>query len=62
MQGTDGGTVARAFELAREGTCQTIEDIRRQLEREKYEAIGAHLTGLSIRRQLSEIMKVRSQS
>jgi hypothetical protein len=54
---TEGGTVARAFEIAQEGTCQTINDIRHQLKRENYSNVAAHLAGPSIHKRLNEILK-----
>lgn len=51
------GTISRAFELARGGQCRTIEDIRQQLKREGYSGYNEHLSGLSIKKQLSGLMK-----
>jgi hypothetical protein len=45
-------TVERAYQLARSGTCRTIDDIRRTLVAERYEAVQAHLDGFSIKRDL----------
>jgi hypothetical protein len=53
----DSNPIARAFELARDGTCQSVDAIRRQLERENYSNVATHLGGLSIKRQLQAIMK-----
>ena len=50
------GVIERAFELARQGRCRTLEDIRRVLARESYSAIDAHLAGGTIRRQLKALM------
>ena len=55
----DEGTIARAFQLAREGQCQSIEDIRRQLHRENYQSIRVHLSGALIKKQLSDILKAQ---
>jgi hypothetical protein len=57
---TEGSTVARAFEIAHDGTCQDINDIRRQLELENYSNVLAHLAGPSIQKQLTAILKRRS--
>lgn len=54
------GTVERAFELARSGTCLSMEDIRRRLKAEGYENTQAHLAGSAIRKQLLELMKLES--
>lgn len=47
-----GGTVIRAFELARSGACETVQEIEKTLIREDYEDVLAHLTGPLIRSQL----------
>ncbi len=49
-------TVQRAFELAADGTCQTLDDVRRKLTAERYSNIQAHLEGRSIRLQLKQLM------
>ena len=45
-------TVERAYELARSGTCRSIDDIHRALTAERYESVQAHLAGPSIKRDL----------
>ncbi|WP_066820986.1 hypothetical protein [Sphingomonas mali] len=50
-------TVERAFELARSGSCRTLEDIRRVLTAERYPSVQAHLAGPSIRRALLALCK-----
>ena len=45
-------TLERAFELARSGSCASVNDIRRQLKAERYDQVEAHLSGSSISRQL----------
>jgi hypothetical protein len=55
------GTVERAFQLARSGECQTIDDIRRQLAREQCSNVDAHLAGSSIRRQLVQEIAIRRE-
>ena len=52
-------TIERAFELARSGTCRTIDDIRRQLSREGFEMVHAHISGGMITKQLREAMAKR---
>ena len=54
------GTVARAFELAKEGTCRSLTEIRRRLKEEGYGNTEAHLAGSSIRKQLMALLKDRS--
>lgn len=48
-------TVERAFALARNGECRTIEDIRRQLRLEQCDNVDAHLSGPTVRRQLLDL-------
>jgi hypothetical protein len=50
-------TVERAFELARSGSCSTVDDIRRVLTAERYPSVQAHLAGPSIRRALLALCK-----
>ncbi|TPG40513.1 hypothetical protein EAH79_11435 [Sphingomonas koreensis] len=49
-------TIERAFELARTRQCRTIDDIRRKLTSEGYEAASQHLSGATIRRQLQAVI------
>jgi hypothetical protein len=46
----------RAFDLAGSGSCRTISDLEKQLKREGYSQVAAHLSGLSIRRQLRSLL------
>jgi hypothetical protein len=48
-------TIERAFELARSGPCESLEEVRTQLKRERHEAVDSHLSGPSIGRQLRAI-------
>ncbi|WP_066589798.1 hypothetical protein [Sphingomonas pruni] len=50
-------TVERAFELARSGSCGTVDDIRRALTVDRYPSVQAHLAGPSIRRALLALCK-----
>lgn len=45
-------TLERAFTLAKSGDFTTVEEIRAQLKRERFDQVEAHLTGPSITRQL----------
>jgi hypothetical protein len=57
MSRNDGVTTAeRAFQLARSGTCQTISEISRQLNREGFEMVQSHLGGGSIKAQLNKLL------
>ena len=51
------GTVERAFEFARGGSCRTVENILRQLKVEGYGNGPQHLAGSSIRKQLNALMR-----
>lgn len=55
-------TVERAFEIAREGQCLTVQQIRRQLAVEGYPAIHAHLEGATIGQQLRAAMQEAAAS
>jgi hypothetical protein len=48
----------RAFELARGGTCRTMDDLIRALKAEGYSGADMHLSGPSLKKQLrSELAK-----
>jgi hypothetical protein len=49
--------VERAFELARERQCRSLDDIRRKLVAERYSNVDAHLDGKMIKKQLREQMR-----
>ena len=46
----------RAFELAREGKCRSLDDIRRQLTKEGFESVHSHLAGSLIGKQLKSLI------
>lgn len=48
-------TIERAFELARSGSCRTIEEIVRRLRQEQMDQVDAHLGGHSIRKELRQV-------
>ena len=50
--------IERAFELAREGRCRSIDDIRRKLREERFESVEGHLSSGSLKRQLLEAIKL----
>ena len=55
-------TIERANQLARGGTCRTVEEITRQLKQEGQDSVDAHLGGSSIRRELRQICsQIRNQ-
>lgn len=47
----------RAFELAREGHCVSIKDLRSRLAQEGFTQIDAHFDGQSFKKQLSSLMR-----
>jgi hypothetical protein len=53
---TSVSTIERAIELARSGSCATMEDIRRSLKRDGADGIEQHLAGGAIRKQLKALM------
>ncbi len=52
--------VARAFELAKGGTCQTVSEIGLKLAQEGYSGVSAHLSGPSLKKQLIALMRSAS--
>lgn len=49
-------TIERAFELAREGACSSMDDIRKALKQERWDGVEAQLAGPSLRIQLRTLM------
>ena len=47
--------IERAFELAKSGSCTSVQDIRKRLSAEGY-PLG-HITGRSLSKQLVELIK-----
>ena len=45
-------TIERAFTLARSGDYESVNDIRQQLKKERFDQVEAHLAGHSINREL----------
>jgi hypothetical protein len=57
MNRNDGVTTPeRALQLARSGTCRTIRDISRELNREGFEMVQSHLGGASMKAQLNKLL------
>jgi len=52
-------TLERAYELARSGPCISVDEIRSQLKRERFEAVDGHLHGSMIVGQLRALCKTR---
>ncbi|HMJ94054.1 MAG TPA: hypothetical protein VK472_08145 [Allosphingosinicella sp.] len=46
------GTVERAFQIARSGSCGGMSELVQMLKGERFEAVDEHLSGQSIRRDL----------
>jgi hypothetical protein len=51
----------RAFELASESGCRDIDEIRRKLTAENFANVDAHLSGVTVRKQLRSIIRERSR-
>jgi hypothetical protein len=45
-------TIERAYELAQFGPCQSLDEVRAQLKRERHDMVEDHLSGPMISRQL----------
>jgi hypothetical protein len=52
-------TIERAYELARQGPCQNVDEIRAQLDRERYPSVSSHLSGPTLRKQLRQLCRDR---
>lgn len=44
--------IERAFQLAKSGQCLSVDDIRKQLAKERYEMVDAFIRGTSLLTQL----------
>jgi hypothetical protein len=53
-------TVERAFQIARAGDCQSLNDLRVSLKREGYGDAVAHTSFPMVRRQLNDLMRGRA--
>lgn len=51
--------IERAIELARDGLCDSVNEIQRVLTREQYEQVQAHLAGKAIRAKLQSLLNAR---
>jgi hypothetical protein len=49
-------TVERAFQLARSGSCHSVNEIRMQLNAERHDRVHEHLGGTTIQRQLKTLL------
>ena len=54
-------TLERAFELARSGSCASVQDIRRRLKSEGFDQVAAHLAGPSLGKQLRRLCEEARQ-
>lgn len=50
-------TIERAIELAKSGTCSSIDDIRTQLRAERYSGVMPTVAGISVQTQLKKLRK-----
>lgn len=55
-------TVERAFDLARNGTCRTMDQLRAALKAERCDGVEGHLASPSLAHQLRAIMKAKDPS
>lgn len=51
--------VERAFELARDGKCQNMREIKTTLKKEQFSNVTDYLSGPSIKRQISMVIRQR---
>lgn len=49
--------IERAFEVSRDGSCRSMADVRKTLEREGFSNVAQHLSGASIKKQLMGAMR-----
>lgn len=49
-------TVERAYELAKSGSCRTVQDVERQLQKEQYNNVHSHLQSTVLKKQLKALM------
>ncbi|UAJ12427.1 hypothetical protein [Polymorphobacter megasporae] len=59
MAAPTGDVVARAFELAADTHYTTVREIARQLDKEGYANVAAHLQSLALSRQLRQVIAAR---
>ncbi len=50
-------TLERAFTLARSGSYESVNAIRLQLKKERFDQVEAHLAGYSINRELRALCR-----
>jgi hypothetical protein len=50
--------IERAFHLARLGPAISVREIRKQMAREDYDCVNAHLAGGLIQRELTELCMI----
>lgn len=52
-------TIERAYQLARNGPCTSLTEIRKQLKRENHDAVDQHLSGRGLTRELIGLCRAR---
>ena len=50
-------TIERAFQIAREGSCRSVDDIRKTLKAEGFDSIDAYVSGSIVKQLKAEIVK-----
>lgn len=53
------GIVERAFQLARDGGHESLQSLKRALQKEGYNQIDAYFSGAGLRTELARLMKTR---
>ncbi|HEY0027000.1 MAG TPA: hypothetical protein VGC35_03950 [Allosphingosinicella sp.] len=59
---TEPTTIERAFEIARSGSCTSVQEIRMALKKERFDNVEAHLAGPSLARQLRTLCEAAKVS
>ncbi len=54
-------TIERAFELARSGSCRSVDEIRMRLKRDRFDSVDAHLHGQTTVGQLRALCRAARQ-
>lgn len=48
--------VERAYELARSGSCRSVQELEGRLKAEKFDSVLSHLNSPSLRKELRQMM------
>ena len=61
MQDGTQSTLERAFQLAREGSCNSVTEVRATLRREGFGGVDQHLAGMSVQTQIKNLIAGRKR-